>query len=150
MDKLDVTLLTFIKKAPTSAEIENVGRQICDCLNILDEEGILHRDFNLNNIMLKRQPDNTLRVYIIDFGLSYDKRDKSSVTSFLTPLGEISQLRFYKDNIEHDQNYVWFKTQTMTAFKEELNRGFEQFEKFTELFRMLSDLHGDETNWYVI
>ena len=151
MDKLDVTLLTFINKKPTSAEIQNVGGQIFNCLNILDAEGILHRDFNLNNIMLKRQPDNTHHVYIIDFGLSYDKRDKSSVTSFVAPLGEISQLRFYQDNVEHDQNYVWFKTQTMTALTELNNRGeLKQLALFTELFRILSNLHGDKTNWYVI
>ena len=145
MDKLDMTLFNFLIIQQPMSELQRVGTQIHNCLTILDQKMILHRDFNLNNIMLKRLPDKTNRVYIIDFGVAYDKTNPSSVTNFGFPLDETSQLSFYHTNVEHAQNYFWFKKQTMTAFTAVKTQSQFIYNNFTAVFRIVCLLQGDET-----
>jgi len=112
MEKLDETLESFLKGEQSDTEyIEAVGTQIAKCLKILDNNKILHRDFNYGNIMLKNPTTNKLipDVRIIDFGNAYNKQYPESVQMITNMFDEKSQLLFYENNPEYATNYIWFK-----------------------------------------
>ena len=112
MGKLDETLESFLKGEQSDTEyIEAVGTQIAKCLKILDNNKILHRDFNYGNIMLKNPTTDKLipDVRIIDFGNAYNKQYPESVQMITNMFDEKSQLLFYENNPEYATNYIWFK-----------------------------------------
>jgi len=47
-----------------------VFAQICDALNAVHSKGIVHRDLKPSNIMLITNPDNSLTVKLVDFGIA--------------------------------------------------------------------------------
>jgi serine/threonine-protein kinase len=49
----------------TRNEIYNIGKQLIDILKYLHEQGIVHRDIRLPNILF-----NDNRIYLVDFGLA--------------------------------------------------------------------------------
>src|SRR5580704_2534558 len=51
----------------------NIALQICEGLQLIHEQGVIHRDLNTGNIMLCKQADAT-RVVLMDFGLARDFR----------------------------------------------------------------------------
>ena len=109
MEKLDETLESFLKRS--NIEIEAVGTQIAKCLKLLDNNNILHRDFNYGNIMLKKTTTDKLipDVRIIDFGNAYNKQYPESVQMITNMFDEKSQLPFYEKNPDYATNYIWFK-----------------------------------------
>jgi serine/threonine protein kinase len=54
-------------------EALNIALQICEGLQLIHEQGIIHRDLKTGNIMLCKQADAT-RVVLMDFGLARDFR----------------------------------------------------------------------------
>jgi serine/threonine protein kinase len=51
----------------------NIALQICEGLQLIHEQGVIHRDLKTGNIMLCKQADAT-RVVVMDFGLARDFR----------------------------------------------------------------------------
>ncbi len=51
----------------------NIALQICEGLQLIHEQGVIHRDLKTGNIMLCKQADAT-RVVLMDFGLARDFR----------------------------------------------------------------------------
>jgi tetratricopeptide (TPR) repeat protein len=54
-------------------EALNIALQICEGLQLIHEQGIIHRDLKTGNIMLCKQ-GNATRVVLMDFGLARDFR----------------------------------------------------------------------------
>jgi serine/threonine protein kinase len=52
-------------------EALNIALQICEGLQLIHEQGIIHRDLKTSNIMLCKQAGST-RVVLMDFGLAHD------------------------------------------------------------------------------
>lgn len=77
-------ILTYNIKNFDENLVENILLQICDCLKILHENNIIHRDLTLSNIMLTK---NNF-VMLIDFGIAriFDK-NKIYDTEFLGTKG---------------------------------------------------------------
>jgi serine/threonine protein kinase len=111
MQKLDMTLDDFLTRQPppSDADLNAVGQQIAYCLKTLDENDILHRDFNYGNIMLTCNKTAPLHVYVIDFGNAYNKHYAASVQMVTHLFDEKSKLLFYETNNAYATNYIWFK-----------------------------------------
>ena len=77
-------ILTYQTKNFDEKFVTNIFLQICDCLKILHEKNIIHRDLRLSNIMLSK--NNSVK--IIDFGIArIFKPEKISDTEFLGTRG---------------------------------------------------------------
>jgi serine/threonine protein kinase len=78
------------KQIPTAQCVEWIA-QVCGALEVAHQQGIIHRDLKPENIMLKSNPDGTITVKVVDFGLAKlvtgDGEDASS--KHLTQTGEV-------------------------------------------------------------
>jgi hypothetical protein len=69
------SLYDMIRKGPVDLDtFSAVGLQMCDGLDYIHKENVIHRDINSKNILIARSHDEALRVKVIDFGLALDKR----------------------------------------------------------------------------
>ncbi|MBI1269184.1 protein kinase [bacterium] len=57
-------------------EALNVLEQIADCLDYIHEKGILHRDIKSSNILLKEDSPDSIRAYLLDFGIAKSEFNK--------------------------------------------------------------------------
>jgi len=73
----------LIQQSVGKQEVQNILNQIHNALNYLHNQNLIHRDFNINNILIN---PTTHMIKIIDFGLSRFCRQEFQINS---PLGNL-------------------------------------------------------------
>ncbi|MFH1679708.1 MAG: protein kinase [Candidatus Eisenbacteria bacterium] len=64
------SLDSLVSKTSLSlSQVFSLGQQICSAMAYAHEQGIVHRDLTLKNIMLEEESEERARVKILDFGL---------------------------------------------------------------------------------
>jgi predicted Ser/Thr protein kinase len=100
----------------TDYQLKKLAQKIITCLNVLDNHKILHRNFKLENIMMKKadpviDKDFPYDVYIIDFGNAWIRTDEysdSSIKVYGSPAYPFSYYWFYGGNPDFLKNFTWF------------------------------------------
>ena len=68
------TLAARLERAPSrwleAEEGRRIAQQLCDGLQAVHQQGIVHRDLKASNVMLTTRKDGTLRAVIMDFGIA--------------------------------------------------------------------------------
>lgn len=81
----------FMKPLLTYLQIRSIVKQICNGLKYLHKNGIVHRDLNLNNILISQMSghESDIKIKIADFGLAFNQQATLNQTSkgFDTPIG---------------------------------------------------------------
>jgi serine/threonine protein kinase len=72
----------------------HIMERLCDALGYAHKQGIVHRDLKPGNIMVSKT-DDSLNVYIIDFGVAKMLIEDENFSSALTETGEIFGSPFY-------------------------------------------------------
>jgi len=66
--------LNKLVQTPVSAkDIHSIIVQLCRALQFIHSMGLIHYDVKPSNVLVRRMPDRTLQVKLIDFGLAEDK-----------------------------------------------------------------------------
>jgi hypothetical protein len=69
------SLYDAIRKEPVDLDtFRGIGLQMCDGLEYIHREGVIHRDINPNNLLIDRSLGGTAGVKVIDFGLALDRK----------------------------------------------------------------------------
>jgi serine/threonine-protein kinase len=93
MEYLDgVTLARRIEESGRISVREGcaIGRQLADGLDAAHQARIIHRDFKPSNVILTRNPDDTSRAVITDFGLArLSGRQTGTPARTTQPLGTL-------------------------------------------------------------
>jgi serine/threonine protein kinase len=137
IEKLDKNVLEYLKhgnfgfdltKIPvqnhwskiliTDYQLKKLAQKIITCLNVLDDHNILHRDFHLQNIMMKKaypviDKDFPYDVFIIDFGNAWIRTDEysdSSIKVYGSPMNPGSYSWYYDLHPDFLKNYTSFIT----------------------------------------
>lgn len=100
----------------TDYQLKKLAQKIITCLNVLDNHKILHRNFKLENIMMKKadpviDKDFPYDVFIIDFGNAWIRTDEysdSSIKVYGSPAYPFSYYWFYGGNPDFLKNFTWF------------------------------------------
>jgi serine/threonine protein kinase len=84
------TLITLIERTPVElSNIIGISIQICQAMAYAHEQGVIHRDLKLNNIMIDENSQERIQVKLLDFGLAklMHAHDQTSGTAMVgTPL----------------------------------------------------------------
>ena len=77
-------LLEFVSKNKSIDEIDklNIIYQISDVLCFLHQNEIIHRDIKPNNIIVRKDSFNKIKIFLLDYGLSRVTDDKIILNSF--------------------------------------------------------------------
>lgn len=102
----------------TDYQLKKLAQKIITCLNVLDDHNILHRDFHLQNIMMKKadpviDKDFPYDVFIIDFGNAWIRTDEysdSSIKIYGSPMNPGSYSWYYDLHPDLLKNYTSFIT----------------------------------------
>jgi len=82
IEHFDASPLQDLKgKLKSIKDVESITNQLLHALEELELAQIVHRDINLNNVLVRLNEGETPIVKLIDFGLSINSRSKKSVLS---------------------------------------------------------------------
>ena len=71
------------------ARTRHIAYQVADALALAHDLKVVHRDIKPDNIMVKRLPDGTDRVKVLDFGVAKIKREVGAPATIQTQVGAI-------------------------------------------------------------
>jgi len=137
------TLEDILKKGPLDfTTFKAISLQLCDTVEYIHKQEVIHRDIKPGNILIIEQHD-LLRIKLCDFGLAKDKRDrKLSRISFYAGTDEYSspqQLQDARDADERDDIFSMGKT----FYEMFTGRTFKNDEPYIEISNFNSAVSGD-------
>jgi len=108
------TLEDILKKGPLDfTTFKAISLQLCDTVEYIHKQGVIHRDIKPGNILVIEQHD-PIRIKLCDFGLAKDQKDRRlSRISFYAGTDEYSspqQLKDARDTDERDDIFSMGKT----------------------------------------
>jgi serine/threonine protein kinase len=115
------------KEGMTVANIDHIFEGVCNALEEVHKNGILHRDLKPGNIFMSKEKDGSTTVKIVDFGIAKLLVANSDLTNVLTTTGTVLGTP------------VYMSPEQSMGQNEELTASADTYSLGVIVYKMLSD-----------